>query len=1419
MRKLFWLVLLMVGLGGAASAQTYQKIQGFCETGGQTVVTDGRQSTTKVQRSYPSCQITVYDTGTTNLASIASNSGGTPKSNPFTADSDGAWSWYALDGEYDVKMSGGGLASPITRSGYWIVTSSGGGSGITGSGTTGRFPIFTSSSAIGNSVFQQVGTSEFTPAATGKRINLGTGSQQTVEIANASVGGTNQNRIAKLTGAPSTAVTATTADTTKLIGIVAAGAGTTGSAQIVTNGNISCDFDGAATAGNYVGASTSLAGRCTDLGSTLPTSGVQVLGRVLETIGSGSASVYVFTGEQGRGGASGSGTTNYLSYWVDANTLGATNALFSTASSLFQFGYSVDIAASGLSELTLETDQIILKGGVSRANNAIMQTMKATASQTGDFQRFTTSAGSVRYRVDIDGDVLARGVNYTWPATLPVSTGCLQISTTGVMSVVSCVAGSGVRYAINVKQVPYNCVGDGVTDDTACIQAAITAAASVDTYAVYVPGSTYAVTGLTLNGPIEFYGDGRKTILLSSTNAPIIAAGQTGGTFYGPNIHDLQIQGSVTAGTAQTGITITDATYVYRANLSNLYITNTGSHGLSTGNVFSSSFENITLNNTAGYPLYYNSANMPGNRFESIYVELLRASAPTGFYIRQGDFSCYRCNGINNSISGSRWARVGEQIGIDGGTADLSGSLNCDSCNIESFELDGIKAYRSSPVTLRGATGIGGAGTNVNQTGITFLKNAGSFSAYVGKGYIEDTVIFGDGLVVYKNSQPIHSDDTPPIMQNGFGPSDGGGGQIGTYYDDTLSGIQPLPRADGMAKKFSVTATASLPRIGIRYIETNCAAPCTVTIPWGGWYTYANDSLTITDVGSTPSNVTIAVDSGGTINGAASYSFSIAKQSITLRPDGNTGAGAWRISSQYNGTLLTDSQVPFGNPSNVMTSSSSFTWDNSLKILSMTNANTNGHILITDSTNTIALRMGTLSGAPDRAIVGTTTADPIVLYANGNASVGVDPATLAFIPYATSNTIDLGSSSAYYKSAYVQTSLLLGVGSSTTGQLVLRNSSNAFTTTLQAGAAAASRTYTWPTNFGSAGAVLTDAAGNGTLSWAVPSASLTATYIGYGSGGNALTGTSDFSYNTTTKTASIVNGSGAASIILNGSSDTSKINFGAASAPGNQGGILMPFVGGANSSGPGIWWASSASYATQNGIYLDNGFVFQGANSTHDHVKMRAGTGTSSNGTTIWDFSPGGSLLTSSFSTGVTNTVHVVEADTLTSTGTAAAGLGTSRTVAIENGSGSNVAATAINHTLTVVTAGAETAKQEFQNRNAGSAPATVYTLEGKQNYGVHYTANVTGSITIDLSNGNVQTLTMTGNVTAIASSNMKAGAVYIIYLANGGTPFTAAGTSNSTMKYSGGSFVGSNQANSRDQLICTSDGTALYCGNYQDIK
>src|SRR5262245_36578250 len=96
-----------------------QKLQGWVEQGNKLVVSSGTglASTQKFQGSFPGATVTVYQAGTTNLATIFSDNLSTPtsKANPFTASvSDGSFFLYAANGRYDIQFSGGGIATPFT---------------------------------------------------------------------------------------------------------------------------------------------------------------------------------------------------------------------------------------------------------------------------------------------------------------------------------------------------------------------------------------------------------------------------------------------------------------------------------------------------------------------------------------------------------------------------------------------------------------------------------------------------------------------------------------------------------------------------------------------------------------------------------------------------------------------------------------------------------------------------------------------------------------------------------------------------------------------------------------------------------------------------------------------------------------------------------------------------------------------------------------------------------------------------------------------------------------------------------------------------------------------------------------------------------------------------------------------------------
>jgi hypothetical protein len=100
MKKL-WIVALLLAMLGSASAE--QKYTNWCEKGAQSVVTQGVNSTSKVQGSQPSCLVTVYQHATTNLATLHSDNSGTPLGNPFTANTDGSYGFYTADGHYDIQ--------------------------------------------------------------------------------------------------------------------------------------------------------------------------------------------------------------------------------------------------------------------------------------------------------------------------------------------------------------------------------------------------------------------------------------------------------------------------------------------------------------------------------------------------------------------------------------------------------------------------------------------------------------------------------------------------------------------------------------------------------------------------------------------------------------------------------------------------------------------------------------------------------------------------------------------------------------------------------------------------------------------------------------------------------------------------------------------------------------------------------------------------------------------------------------------------------------------------------------------------------------------------------------------------------------------------------------------------------------------
>lgn len=155
----------------------------------------------------------------------------------------------SLTGSRCLQTNAGGTAIEVAAA----VCGTGAGT-VTGTGTAGLMPIWSTTTALGDS------------------------NAFPILVANEGATGTTVNKLAKFTSA-GTAIITSAAETAGILGVVKGGAGTTGSAQIITIGGATCISDNATTAGHYAIVSASTAGSCSNSGSsTFPAAGTQVIG-------------------------------------------------------------------------------------------------------------------------------------------------------------------------------------------------------------------------------------------------------------------------------------------------------------------------------------------------------------------------------------------------------------------------------------------------------------------------------------------------------------------------------------------------------------------------------------------------------------------------------------------------------------------------------------------------------------------------------------------------------------------------------------------------------------------------------------------------------------------------------------------------------------------------------------------------------------------------------------------------------------------------------------------------------------------------------------------------------------------------------------------------------------------------------------
>lgn len=172
----------------------------------------------------------------------------------------------------------------------------------------------------------------------------------------------------------------------------------------------------------------------------------------------------------------------------------------------------------------------------------------------------------------------------------------------------------------------------------------------------------------------------------------------------------------------------------------------------------------------------------------------------------------------------------------------------------------------------------------------------------------------------------------------------------------------------------------------------------------------------------------------------------------------------------------------------------------------------------------------------------------VINWAAGNVTLTHAANSLTF---AGGDVLGLGNATATSLALSAATSLTLGSASSLAGSIVFQNATNANTLTVKSGVVSASYTLTFPTAVGGAGTVLTDAAGNGVLSW-VAAGSGTVTTVSVATA-NGFSGT--VANATTTPAITIIAGAITPNTVV--ASDTTTPHFDTTAGSTNTGYFLV----------------------------------------------------------------------------------------------------------------------------------------------------------------------------------------------------------------------------------------------------------------------
>jgi hypothetical protein len=469
-----------------------------------------------------------------------------------------------------------------------------------------------------------------------------------------------------------------------------------------------------------------------------------------------------------------------------------------------------------------------------------------------------------------------------------LDTGLLKSETgTGVVSI----AEPGVDYAtyqedLVVTEAPYNAVGDGVTDDTAAIQAALDDGLTSGKV-VYIPPQTFKIT--TLNIPIhaKMRGAGKaESILYSTSNQTILALNYASDV----HLHDFRIKGGAANSTlaasltAQHGIDKPAGVQSTHLRLENVFIEEVGGIGVRLKDAFAFDLIGVETDKTYSYGFDIDAVNMPACRMTNCYIHSILGSdplfggSPVGMRIRGGQVIIDGLNSIDNLIADSIICVIGQDTRI-GDDSDKFGNVIFTGCNFESFTKHAVRHLIASYSSIYDSQ-VYQDSSGVNVQPLVYEPTVDN------TGVISQVVFSGDTSNL-SHGEYIHSYGAAPIAFIGRM------GAAYTYWNSESNRSEPVRRLDNVVTPTVITANYSA-IAGVDVIECNHSAPVTVTLPAASLFNFGRVH-TIKDVSNNAvtNNITINVTGGGTIDGSATKVINANLNNIAVYSNGTT----WRVLS------------------------------------------------------------------------------------------------------------------------------------------------------------------------------------------------------------------------------------------------------------------------------------------------------------------------------------------------------------------------------------------------------------------------------------------------------------------------------------------------------------------------------------------